>query len=508
MIVQHRPQAGSADLRREGQGRRAEAALRSTPRPTPARRRRARARRTARAREALEARVVDRTQLILDIFAQHARQRRGQAPGRAGADRVQPPRMRGHVEAPRATRGGRRHARTGRDAARDRPAAGAHRVWVLKRRLRELAGSARRGAGAASARMRRRSRSPGTRTSASRRCSTRSPARRSSVDEPALRDAGPDDARLRVRRPALSRHRHGRLHPAPAPPARRGLRGDARGDPRRRPRPPRRRRLRARGAASEMCTRSKGVLDEIGADELPGGDRAQQDRPRRSSWARRRLANRFPGALQSPQRPARGSTRSGRGSPSASRIASRTFGFSSRTPTGARSRRCTTSAHRSPSARYTRGRTRSGAAAPCGGCALRPISRRRRARAGRGNGAVIDIAVRRLRDDAHMPHQAYQGDAGFDLAACERVVLAPGERAMVATGMAVAIPEGYAGFVQPRSGLAARSMAFDGQLAGAHQPGYRGEISASELSGPASLVRRLRIARAGRPLKTLVRTVL
>ena len=69
---------------------------------------------------------------------------------------------------------------------------------------------------------------------------------------------------------------------------------------------------------------------------------------------------------------------------------------------------------------------------------------------------MIDIAVRRLRDDAHMPHQAYEGDAGFDLAACERVVLGPGERAMVATGIAVEIPEGYAGFVQPRSGLAAR----------------------------------------------------
>ena len=56
-----------------------------------------------------------------------------------------------------------------------------------------------------------------------------------------------------------------------------------------------------------------------------------------------------------------------------------------------------------------------------------------------------------------MPHQAYEGDAGFDLAACERVVLGPGERAMVATGIAVEIPEGYAGFVQPRSGLAART---------------------------------------------------
>jgi dUTP pyrophosphatase len=89
---------------------------------------------------------------------------------------------------------------------------------------------------------------------------------------------------------------------------------------------------------------------------------------------------------------------------------------------------------------------------------------------------VIDIAVRRLRDDAHMPHQAYEGDAGFDLAACERVVLAPGERAMVATGIAVEIPEGYAGFVQPRSGLAARHGIGMVNSPGLIDSGYRGEI--------------------------------
>ena len=89
---------------------------------------------------------------------------------------------------------------------------------------------------------------------------------------------------------------------------------------------------------------------------------------------------------------------------------------------------------------------------------------------------MIDIAVRRLRDDAHMPHQAYEGDAGFDLAACERVVLAPGERAMVATGIAVEIPEGYAGFVQPRSGLAARHGIGMVNSPGLIDSGYRGEI--------------------------------
>jgi dUTP pyrophosphatase len=89
---------------------------------------------------------------------------------------------------------------------------------------------------------------------------------------------------------------------------------------------------------------------------------------------------------------------------------------------------------------------------------------------------VIDVAVRRLREDAHLPHQAYEGDAGFDLAACEHVVLAPGERAVVATGIAVEIPQGYAGFVQPRSGLAGRHGVGVVNSPGLIDSGYRGEI--------------------------------
>jgi dUTP pyrophosphatase len=89
---------------------------------------------------------------------------------------------------------------------------------------------------------------------------------------------------------------------------------------------------------------------------------------------------------------------------------------------------------------------------------------------------VIEVAVRRLRDDAVLPQQAYAGDAGLDLASCERVVLAPGERATVATGLAVEIPEGYAGFVQPRSGLAARHRIGVVNSPGLIDSGYRGEI--------------------------------
>ena len=89
---------------------------------------------------------------------------------------------------------------------------------------------------------------------------------------------------------------------------------------------------------------------------------------------------------------------------------------------------------------------------------------------------MIEVAVRRLREDATLPSQAYEGDAGFDLAACEAVTLEPGERAVVATGLAVEIPEGHAGFVQPRSGLAARHGIAVVNSPGLIDSGYRGEI--------------------------------
>jgi dUTP pyrophosphatase len=89
---------------------------------------------------------------------------------------------------------------------------------------------------------------------------------------------------------------------------------------------------------------------------------------------------------------------------------------------------------------------------------------------------VIEVSVRRLRDDAILPRQAYEGDAGLDLAACERVLLGPGERAVVPTGIAVEIPDGYAGFVQPRSGLASRHGIGVVNSPGLIDSGYRGEI--------------------------------
>jgi dUTP pyrophosphatase len=89
---------------------------------------------------------------------------------------------------------------------------------------------------------------------------------------------------------------------------------------------------------------------------------------------------------------------------------------------------------------------------------------------------VIELPIRRLREDAVLPERAYAGDAGLDLAACERHELGPGERATVGTGLAVAIPDGYAGFVQPRSGLAARHGITLVNTPGLVDSGYRGEI--------------------------------
>lgn len=81
-----------------------------------------------------------------------------------------------------------------------------------------------------------------------------------------------------------------------------------------------------------------------------------------------------------------------------------------------------------------------------------------------------------------LPARAYSGDAGLDLAACERVELGPGERALVPTGLAVAIPAGYAGFVQPRSGLAVRHGLSIVNTPGLVDSGYRGELQVALLN--------------------------
>lgn len=89
---------------------------------------------------------------------------------------------------------------------------------------------------------------------------------------------------------------------------------------------------------------------------------------------------------------------------------------------------------------------------------------------------MTELAVRRLREDAIVPERAYAGDAGLDLVSCERVVIAPGERAVVGTGIAIAVPEGHAGLVLPRSGLAARHGIGVVNSPGLVDSGYRGEV--------------------------------
>ena len=88
----------------------------------------------------------------------------------------------------------------------------------------------------------------------------------------------------------------------------------------------------------------------------------------------------------------------------------------------------------------------------------------------------MTLRVRRLDGRAQLPTRAYPGDAGLDLYALEEAVLGPGERASVRTGIAVEIPDGEAGLVLPRSGLAARHGIALVNAPGLIDAGYRGEI--------------------------------
>ena len=88
----------------------------------------------------------------------------------------------------------------------------------------------------------------------------------------------------------------------------------------------------------------------------------------------------------------------------------------------------------------------------------------------------VRVAITRLHPDARIPTAAYASDAGLDLSSVEDAVLQPGERRMVATGLAVAIPEGHAGFVQPRSGLAHKHGIAVVNSPGLIDAGYRGEL--------------------------------
>jgi len=88
----------------------------------------------------------------------------------------------------------------------------------------------------------------------------------------------------------------------------------------------------------------------------------------------------------------------------------------------------------------------------------------------------VDLPFTRLRPDGPLPQAQHVGDAGLDLRAAEGVTVKPGERAMVPTGVAVAIPDGHAGLVLPRSGLASKNGLTLANAPGLIDAGYRGEV--------------------------------
>ena len=96
--------------------------------------------------------------------------------------------------------------------------------------------------------------------------------------------------------------------------------------------------------------------------------------------------------------------------------------------------------------------------------------------------AQPDVLIKRLDPGVPLPSYAHPGDAGADLTTAEDVELGPGERALVRTGIAIALPDGYAAFVHPRSGLAAKHGVTLVNAPGTVDAGYRGEIMVTLLN--------------------------
>jgi dUTP pyrophosphatase len=118
---------------------------------------------------------------------------------------------------------------------------------------------------------------------------------------------------------------------------------------------------------------------------------------------------------------------------------------------------------------------------------------------------TVDVLIQRLDPELPRPSYAHPGDAGADLVAAEPVELGPGERAVVPTGVAIALPEGYAGFVHPRSGLGARFGVTVVNAPGTIDAGYRGEIKVTLLN--TDLKEPVRFARGDRIAQLIVQRV-
>lgn len=117
----------------------------------------------------------------------------------------------------------------------------------------------------------------------------------------------------------------------------------------------------------------------------------------------------------------------------------------------------------------------------------------------------IDILVVRLDPDLAMPTYALPGDAGFDISTTIDVTLGPGERVVVPTGIALALPDGYAAFVHPRSGLAARHGLTVVNAPGTIDAGYRGEIKVCLLN--TDRAEEVRLRRGDRIAQVVVQRV-
>lgn len=94
----------------------------------------------------------------------------------------------------------------------------------------------------------------------------------------------------------------------------------------------------------------------------------------------------------------------------------------------------------------------------------------------------VDVLIRRLDPEVPLPARAHPGDAGLDLVTTQAAVLAPGERALLPTGVAIALPAGFVAFVVPRSGLAVRHGVSLVNSPGTVDAGYRGEIRVSVIN--------------------------
>ncbi len=118
---------------------------------------------------------------------------------------------------------------------------------------------------------------------------------------------------------------------------------------------------------------------------------------------------------------------------------------------------------------------------------------------------AVPVPVRRLDPDLPLPAYAHPGDAGADLVAAEDVEIAPGERALVGTGVAIALPEGFVGLVHPRSGLAARLGVTVLNAPGTVDAGYRGEIKVNLINHDRAVT--AKISRGDRIAQLVVQRV-